>query len=216
MFFYLPQIAIAEFNDCGDLKNAYGPYDYRTDKNKLGVVEQYHFTPKVEALKSGEHSYLGDDLDYVLRAFPNHPRALMAMARLAERDHSRQPQGAGYTVECYFKRAIRFRPEDATARMVYGSFLARQKKYPEAIEQLKAAEQSSDENANLHYNLGLVYFEVGKFDSALQHAHRAYQLGFELPGLRNKLKRAGKWKEVESLKPNLPSASPIEPDKAND
>ncbi len=33
----------------GSLHFNYGPFDYRTDQKKLPVVEQRHFTPKIEA-----------------------------------------------------------------------------------------------------------------------------------------------------------------------
>jgi hypothetical protein len=36
---------------------------------------------------------------------------------------------------------------------------------------------------------------LGQFDKSLECAHIAYGSGFPLPGLRDKLKRAGKWKE---------------------
>ena len=61
-----------------DLHNAFGPFDYRTaTKDKLKLVESYHFTPKVESLIGGQSGTLGADIDYTLRAFPNHPRALL-------------------------------------------------------------------------------------------------------------------------------------------
>ena len=63
----------------------------------------------------------------------------------------------------------------------------------EAVAQLEEAEKLIGENANIHYNMGLAYFDLGKFEASLRHAHRAYALGFPLEGLRNRLKRAGKW-----------------------
>ena len=67
---------------CGSLENAYGPYDYRTDRgNRLYLVESAHFTPVVESLISGLSGPLGAELDYTLRAFPNHHRALISDAR---------------------------------------------------------------------------------------------------------------------------------------
>lgn len=181
------------FNACGELNNAYGPYDYWTDKDKLPIVEINHFTPEVEGLVKGKSGYLAGDLDYTLRAFPNHPRALFAMMRLGEREKTERLGAAHYSVFCYFDRAIRFRPEDAMARMIYGIYLAKHKKNEAALAQLQVAVQHASDNGNLHYNIGLVFFDLGKFDDALRHAHIAYRLGFELPGLRAKLERAGKW-----------------------
>src|SRR5690349_7606114 len=50
---------------CGSASDAggYGPFDYRKDKNKLRLVEVFHFTPEVESLRRGESGYIGGDLD---------------------------------------------------------------------------------------------------------------------------------------------------------
>src|SRR5882672_10328606 len=64
---------------CGALPNAYGPFDYRIEHDKLAIVEAYHFTSQVELLIRGQSGALGADLDYTLRAAPNHHRALVAM-----------------------------------------------------------------------------------------------------------------------------------------
>lgn len=67
---------------CGALQNAFGPFDDRTARGyNLDVVGSYHFTPPVEALIRGASGTIGGDLDYTLRAFPNHHRALNATNR---------------------------------------------------------------------------------------------------------------------------------------
>lgn len=184
---------------CGSLANMYGPYDYRIDKDKLKIVEDFHFTPEVEMLRRGKSGNLGGDLDYTLRAFPNHHRALLAMMRLAEREKRAQPLGARYTLSCYFERALRFRPDDEVVRLLYGMHLAKQGKKDEALRQLdQVANSSTDKDALTHYNLGLTYLDLGRSDQALHHAQLAYQMGIELPGLRNKLVKAGIWRETSS------------------
>ena len=45
--------------------------------------------------------------------------------------------------------------------------------------------------------MGLLYTDLKRYDDALRHAHRAYALGFPLPGLQRKLARAGKWRDPE-------------------
>ena len=37
-------------NICGSLSNHYGPFDYRTEKGKLIIVESNHFTPVVRTM----------------------------------------------------------------------------------------------------------------------------------------------------------------------
>ena len=120
---------------CGELTNAYGPFDYRiaTDAQKH-LVESAHFTVSVETLKSGSSgAYPGHDIDYTLRAFPNHPRALLAISKLAEKEKTVTPRGANYPVDCYFDRAIRFRPDDSMVRVLFGTHLLRQGNKDKAI-----------------------------------------------------------------------------------
>lgn len=184
-----------QYNVCGPLTSGYGPFDYRfaAQKDKY-LVESAHFTPWVENLTRGNTSSTpAGDIAYTLRAFPNHPRALLSMMKLAEREKRDKPRGSTYTMDCWFERAIRFQPEDGTVRMLYGTYLARKNKDREAIEQLELADKLITDDANVHYNLGLAYFDVKQYDKALTHAKKAYALGFQLPGLRDMLKRAGKW-----------------------
>ncbi|MDI3514105.1 MAG: hypothetical protein PWP40_1334 [Rhodocyclaceae bacterium] len=178
---------------CGSLENAYGPYDYRTDKDKLGIVEKFHFGPAQESLSATDG--LGGDLDYTLRAFPNHHRALMAMMKLGAKEKRAQATRANYSVECYMIRAESFRPDDAMVKVIYGLFLMQSGRAKGAIAKLEAARELDTQNANVHYNLGLAYADLNQYDKALESAHRAYGAGFPLPGLKNKLKRAGKWRE---------------------
>ncbi|WP_341647570.1 tetratricopeptide repeat protein [Thauera humireducens] len=181
---------------CGSLQNGYGPYDYRTDKHRLEIVERYHFTAEVEALQKGKSSSaIGSDIAYTLRAFPNHHRALLAMTKLARKERTATPRGAGHSMDCWFDRAERFRSDDPMVKVIHGMYLHQTGKSAEAVAKLEAARQLDSQDANLDYNLGLAYFDVGHYEKALQSAHRAYAAGFPLPGLREKLKRAGKWRE---------------------
>jgi tetratricopeptide (TPR) repeat protein len=56
---------------------------------------------------------------------------------------------------------------------------------------LQGAEATGDGSAELHYALGLSYANTKEYEKAVEHARRAYELGYPLPGLRNKLERAG-------------------------
>ncbi len=183
---------------CGSLENGYGPFDYRaSDAPRRAIVEKFHFTPKVETLQGGSTaSTPGGDLAYTLRAFPNHPRALMATIKFSERTKKDPFPEMGYTVRCWLDRAERFKPDDATVKMLFGIYLIRSGNSREAIPKLEAALELSDNDSNTLYNLGLAYFELKEFDKSLELAHRAYSLGFPLPGLRDKLRRAGKWKDA--------------------
>lgn len=182
---------------CEDIRSGYGPFDYRTaSPEQKKLVEGAHFTPAVESLLRGNSSeYVGADIDYTLRAFPNHPRALMAMVRLSEKERLDRPRGATYTLECYFDRVIRFAPDDPMVRPIKGIYLFRKGDTKLAAQEMEAAQAMGLDDPNLHYNLGLVYLELGKDEMALAHAKRAYAQGHPLPALREKLVKAGIWKE---------------------
>lgn len=194
---------------CGNLYGAgqYGPFDYRVaSSDKIHLVERSHFTREVEQLIRGVPT--GEpvqDIDYTLRAFPNHPRALNSLMQWGFRKKTDRPRGAKWPIWCYFDRAIRFRPDDAQVKMLYAIYLSRKGKSREAAIQLEEAQPLVGDSANLHYNMGLVYLDLGDFEKSLYHAHQAYSLGFPLEGLRNRLKRSGKWREA------VPTPKPAEP-----
>ena len=202
VYFAITNQAWAETSDyvCGPLQNAYGPYDYRSDKDKIPIVVGAHLTPDVIGLVRGSTTHdPAPDIDYTLRAIPNHPVALLAMVRLGEKDKTSKPRGARYTVECYLNRAIRFRNDDPVVKMIYASYLAKNSKGNDALKYLNDAADLGQENANLYYNMGLIYLDLKQYDKALTNAHRAYQMGFPLPGLRDRLKKAGKWSEPKPI-----------------
>jgi tetratricopeptide (TPR) repeat protein len=178
-----------------------GDYYDAEDAKGLAVVESYHFGPQVEALQRGMSGALGGDIGYTLDHFPNHPRALSAMARLSLRIGKPQVPGARYTVECYFRRAIEYVPKDGATRALFGAYLLSLRRDTDAIEHLQAALQAQPGNAAAWYNLGLARIRLREWSAALEAAHKAYGLGFPLPGLRQQLKAAHEWREPESLDP---------------
>lgn len=193
---------------CGELQNAYGPFDYRkaaTDfANDLRLVEMGHFPPEVEQGIRGQSGLIGADLDYTLRAFPNHSRALAAMGRMGIKQKSLLVSGAKWPVECYFDRAIRFAPSDGTVRAAYGTYLFARGESDRAMTMFSQAAELEPENAAINYNAGLAFMKQKNFEKANLHAQKAYSLGFPLPGLKNMLVAAGKWDE--SVRPPPPPA----------
>lgn len=189
-------IAQNDSSTCGDLRTG---SDYRTSSRQaLELVERYHFTPEVEALIRGKQStFVGVDLSYTLGAFPNHHRALMSMMLLGQKLKTPQPPRAEYTVECYFQRALRFRPDDTTVRMMYASFLSSQARATEASHELAQVGKVAGNNAFIYYNLGQIYFDLKDYDKALENAHKAYGYGLTLTGLRDRLTRAGHWRPAD-------------------
>lgn len=189
---------------CGSLLNPYGPFDYRdpTKKANLQLVEKFHFTPDVETLTKDDKRELAGNLDYTLRAFPNHHRALMSLINFAAKKGKLNSKlnGNQYAVECYLIRAEAFRPDDATVKAIHGFYLLKRGQPHNAIAKLEATKALSNDDPNIYYNLGLAYVALKQYDKALVNAHRAYALGFPLPGLKNLLVKAGAWHEPEGSK----------------
>ena len=183
---------------CGDpFSEGGGARDYRTASQEARqIVERFHFTDDVKMMRRGASTnQLAADIAYTLRKFPNHYQALMTMGDYSLKVKLNPPPGAQYTVECWFDRALRFAPDDAMVKTVYGLYLIKRNKHKDAVAQLEAALAQAGDNANVHYNLGLAYFDLKQYDKALKSAHAAYRMGFPFPGLKNKLERVGAGRE---------------------
>ena len=174
-----------------------GPYDYRSSdahaRMRRAQVEGNHFNLDVRTLKRGQTGSLGSDIDFLLRYVPNHREALKAISDLASRSKAEQPDGAGKTVTCYFEYAKAFAPDDQTVRILYGVYLLKNGGTQRGLTELEEAVRLRPEDMNAQYNLGLAYADMKEYDKAIEHAKAAYALGHPLPGLRDRLKRAGKW-----------------------
>lgn len=211
--------ALAQQRACGNpFANHYGPFDYRTAPPKAKyAVESHHYTPEVQHMQRGHSSSkLAADVAYTLNVFPNHHNALKTMADWSIKTKRNPADGGQYTVECWFDRGMRFRPDDPTVKMLFGNYLLQIGKSAEALRYLEEAKQLDQRNANLHYNLGLAYVKLRRYEDALRSAHIAYAEGFPLPGLRNQLKRAGVWRDPEpSTTPSSGPAGTVSPDRTD-
>jgi tetratricopeptide (TPR) repeat protein len=87
--------------------------------------------------------------------------------------------------------------------MIYGTFLFKRGERELALKRYQEAVALLPESAEAHYNMGLLQVELKQYDQALQQAHKAYALGYPLQGLKNRLKRVGKWSE-----PTAPATVP--------
>jgi uncharacterized protein (TIGR02996 family) len=190
----MPDAIAQTVQGCGNLKNPYGPFDYRDPfarAERIPIVDSAHFTPNVERLVKGASGALNHDLDYTLRAVPNHHRALDAVSRYGLQG-GRLSNSSIPTVDCYFQRAIAFRPDDETVRMLYANYLVKRGDRTRAIEQYEEALRIAPTAAEVNYNAGLFFLGDGQIERARELAKVAYEAGYPLPGLRNKLAEADK------------------------
>ncbi|CAM4049238.1 hypothetical protein ROSA5918_20745 [Roseateles saccharophilus] len=196
---------------CGETHNTYGPFDHRSaHASQLYIVESVHFTRGVENLTHGSTGPFSKDIAYTLAVFPNHPRAIMSMARLADREKSNQADGADMTVECYFARGMNFAPDDLVFRMLYVNYLIQHKRLDEAHRFLDYVVTQAGDNQLTLFNAGLLYFDMQDYDKALIQAHRAMALGMTRTELRDRLNSVGRWKEPDPAEaPDAAASAPL-------
>ena len=182
-----------EVRGCGNLSNAFGPYDYRDPDARgypLHIVEGAHFTPEVEALQKGHTGYLVGDLDYTLRAFPNHHRALNAISRYALLGGRGWTNPSVRSADCYFERAVAFRPDDETVHLLYANYLAKRGDVEGATKHYEEALRIAPSAPEVAYDAGLFFFKQGDMARAKDLARIAYAGGYPLPGLKNMIAEA--------------------------
>lgn len=185
---------------CKGKAQGFGPFDYNqrfSFQRQLRLVEGAHFTNDVKNLIKGRRGTLAGDIDYTLRAWPNHHEALQAITRyqyihenLPSKEHK---YGTVSPVECYFQRAINFSPNDEVVIILYSIYLHKRNEYQKAREYYEKGLAISPDNRSIHYNYGLLLANMKKYDEAVTHAKKAYDAGYPLDGLKNILIKAGHW-----------------------
>jgi len=201
---------------CADVYNTMrgpiSPLDYRNQRQLLHNVESNHFTSQVENLVRAQNGGrasggdLGGDIDYVLHLYPNHHRALVAMTRFGERTQTNKPPAAFYTVECYYTRALDFRPDDHIVRLLYADFLRKKNRRDDALAQLAVVMKGVPDDPLARYNAGLIYAGLGEYKLALEQAQFALRAGYYKTDLVDQLKKAGQWVELPEKAPDAASA----------
>lgn len=166
---------------------------YTRDGQLLRTVEYHHQRLGADKIRAGNYGGAYHEFVFVLNVFPNHPEALRGLDEAC-----RRVKMAGCNMEQRFEKAIAVNPEAAGTYVVQGIYLSRNGKNAAAIESYKRAIELQPESPVAHYNLGLAYVETKDYARANEHAQKAYALGFPLPGLRERLKKAGQWKPSEA------------------
>ena len=123
---------------------------------------------------------------------PVYPNMVVTVAQI--RDAMRKPDEAQEVLE----RGIKAQPQRAEPYVMLALLNRERHKLPEARDVLKKADDvTRGESAEIQYNLGLINLELGDTAAAHANARTAYGRGYPLPGLKNKLLRAGKWSAAD-------------------
>ncbi len=172
----------------------YGPFDYRDPAVRTGnpsplqLVEMGHFTTEVATLTRGNTGSMTHDLDYTLRAFPNHHRALQSLADLGIRVKKiKGGEDMTYTIACYFIRAKNYAPTDGMVNALYAYYLANMNQKDLALAEVDQALKKAGTNPKVYYDAGLAYYYLGDLKKAQECSIIAKKLGSNAVGLANLL-----------------------------
>ena len=93
----------------------------------------------------------------------------------------------------FLKRVIEAQPMASSAYAHAAILYRKANRLEDGLDILKQGNVATDgTSSELNYLLGLFYVDLNELDLAVEHAERAYELGYPLPGLATKLKRRGR------------------------
>ena len=185
-----------------DTKPVYDKDYYSTDqrvRNLLKTVEAYHLNQGIQKMSIRHYEPAFEDFDFILRYYPNHPRALGLMGELC------LSMGRKDAADGYFRHAIATFPNNPRAARAityreYGKFLYRSGETGAALRNLTQSVELDPDTSETQYYLGLAQFAAKDYAKANERAQIAYAKGFPLTELRDKLMAAGAWKPTNVSK----------------
>jgi tetratricopeptide (TPR) repeat protein len=137
----------------------------------------------IKALDDGGFTFQRTEIEDAL--YPN-VAVVMAQAKLAN--------GETEASIAILNKVIAAHPVRTEAYGALATIYRKQNNTAAALDVLKKADVASQEkSAEIKYNMGLLQIDVGQIDAAVESAKKAYELGFPLPGLKNRLQRLGHW-----------------------
>ncbi len=199
-------------------------WDYTSDdpKHRWHVRDNYysHLLPKaLSEFKTSKPNLdkVRNELIWTLDRIPNNHQALLLWIKLAKfnpifssidmRERMKGDFRFPPTPQCYFERALVFTNGDPKIYMLYGIYLHTIQQYDAALVQYKEAEKKARNWAELQYNIGLLLFDMQRYEEAAERAIRAEKLGYPLRGLSKKLDTIGRNGPVSKLVPKRDSLS---------
>lgn len=121
------------------------------------------------------------------------PGSAMHASILVHLGQIRRAAGDADGAIAYFDRAIESRSDFPGGYQGRAMIARDTRNLEEAIKILQRGSEATErQSAELEYHLGLALLDAGRPDDALVHARRAYEIGFPLPALRDRLRQAGR------------------------
>jgi tetratricopeptide (TPR) repeat protein len=170
------------------------PGDYRQRnvdpyvKKQISNLEFYHLSKARKSLGAKHAPSVMSNLDFALRHVPNHYEALQMLIGWELRGGG---LGGYRKSNCYLDWAREFVPDDEMVLAMGGTYFWKKGQVPMADAWYRKAVEVAPASAEANYAYGLMLFDQKQYDEARQRATAAYAAGYPLPGLRDKLRKAG-------------------------
>jgi hypothetical protein len=122
----------------------------------------------------------------------------------------RQDMGKPEEAYAALQRSIEAQPARPEPYVMLAIIHRKARKLDQARDVLRQADEVTGGNsAEIQYNLGLINLELGDTTAANVNARQAYRLGYPLPGLKDRLRKLGKWSDTDEAATNAPQP-PVE------
>jgi predicted Zn-dependent protease len=151
----------------------------RNVKQQLNNAEHFHLNKSVlENIATGKYKYALGDINFTLKYFPNHPRALQLLTTIAVLSKNRALPIP------YFEKAIRLYPSHAITHAQYGNYLVVIGDLENGIQKLNHAVYMDPKLTAGHVWLAQAHGKKGDVQAAREARERAKELGYSgsLPG----------------------------------
>lgn len=177
----VPTICIAFFtfvyaeNHKTNFNKNYFAVKNRQDKVLLSNVERHHLTREKfwKWYNAGKYHYALEELKFVLRYFPNHPKALQLLGGIAVL--TKDP-----TMPIpYYRKALRLYPQHALTYAQFGNYLANIGFIDDGLARLRIAIKKNPKLAVAHAWIAEAYDKGGHPELARQAAEQARALGYQ-------------------------------------
>ena len=158
-----------------DVNKDYFAVNDERDVQLLNNVERYHLaTGNFWKWYTAKKYYLAvEELQFVLRYFPNHPKALQLMGTIAK------VTDAPALAIPYYENALRRYPEYAITHAQYGTYLVDVGNVQAGIPHLNKAIEMDPNLAQAYAALAAAYKKNGSSDLARDAAAKARELGYK-------------------------------------
>jgi DNA-binding response OmpR family regulator len=176
----------------GDLASARG---YLEEARKLSPLNPERlFTLGERCLKDGASEEARQLLEESWRFGQN-----VLAARRSEMAETFLAAGLNQVAEELFRQAIDATPQDVHLYNRLGVALRRQQKHQQALENYQQALKLDSRNEKVHFNLGLLYFDLGEKDKALEAFKVALNIRPQFTEAQDFLKRHFSAEELPAL-----------------